>query len=120
MPKGMKGFQKKHKPFYIPKPGCVSEETKNKLRLIRTGTGMNKSEYRKRRLARIKCYHAVESGKIKKDSCIVCGSMDVYAHHEDYNKPLDIIWLCMKHHCEYHRKIGSYSTNKNNKKFGQY
>ena len=31
-------------------------------------------------------------GKIKKESCIICGSIDSQMHHEDYSKPLDIVW----------------------------
>ena len=26
--------------------------------------------------------------------CLLCGSISVIKHHEDYNKPLSVIWLC--------------------------
>lgn len=39
--------------------------------------------------------------------CTVCGSTeDIHAHHEDYSKPLEIIWLCGKHHRELHLRKG--------------
>ena len=38
-----------------------------------------------------------------KKPCIICGETKVDAHHEDYNKPLDVIWLCRKHHWELHK-----------------
>jgi peptidoglycan L-alanyl-D-glutamate endopeptidase CwlK len=37
--------------------------------------------------------------------CEVCGKKKVEAHHDDYNKPYDIRWLCFKHHREYHKEI---------------
>lgn len=46
---------------------------------------------------------AVRYGKIKRESCEVCGEM-AQGHHEDYSKPYDVIWLCYKHHMERHRK----------------
>lgn len=37
--------------------------------------------------------------------CEVCGSTnDIQAHHKDYDKPLDVRWLCVKHHLEVHGK----------------
>ena len=45
----------------------------------------------------------IKGGKIIKQPCSVCNSTEnVEAHHEDYSKPLDIIWLCRTHHLEYH------------------
>lgn len=44
-------------------------------------------------------------GTLKRQPCEVCGRKGE-AHHEDYKKPLEIIWLCHKHHGEKHRKHG--------------
>lgn len=41
-------------------------------------------------------------GKIKREPCIVCGEIKSQAHHEDYSKPHDIIWLCGIHHKKVH------------------
>lgn len=49
-----------------------------------------------------KVYLAVKKGVLKKQPCEVCGKK-AFAHHEDYNKPLEVIWFCNKHHMEYHR-----------------
>lgn len=34
--------------------------------------------------------------------CQICGSDNAQWHHEDYSKPLDIIWLCRPHHMQLH------------------
>ena len=40
----------------------------------------------------------------EKHPCIVCGDgKKVEAHHSDYSKPLDVDWLCSKHHALWHR-----------------
>ena len=45
---------------------------------------------------------ALKSGRICKLPCWVCGSDNVHAHHPDYDSPLDVVWLCVKHHREAH------------------
>jgi len=48
----------------------------------------------------------IKAGTITRKPCFVCGSENrIEAHHEDYNKPLEIIWLCHKHHMEIHKLI---------------
>lgn len=41
----------------------------------------------------------LRNGKLKKLPCF-CGKIKVEGHHEDYSKPLDVKWLCRKHHNE--------------------
>ncbi len=55
-------------------------------------------EHVKVALNRVPCV-ACKSGKIKKQPCEICGSTHrVAGHHDDYSKPLDVKWLCPKHH----------------------
>jgi hypothetical protein len=49
-------------------------------------------------------FHAIRKGVLKKMPCEVCKTeIDVQAHHDDYTKPLDVRWLCRKHHAEHHK-----------------
>ena len=43
---------------------------------------------------------ALENGTLIQKPCEVCGSLNSEAHHSDYSKPLDVNWLCFKHHRE--------------------
>ena len=69
----------------------------------RFGLGMPEHEKK----ARIKCRsdtnHAIRQGKISRKECRVCGEI-AEAHHEDYSKPFEIDWMCMRHHRQYHTK----------------
>lgn len=42
-------------------------------------------------------------GKIDVTGCKICGDK-AEKHHENYDKPLEILWLCRKHHLELHNK----------------
>ena len=43
---------------------------------------------------------ALRNGKLNRLPCQVCGLEKSEAHHKDYLKPLDVEWLCRKHHRE--------------------
>jgi len=52
--------------------------------------------------ARKRVYIGIRNGSITRQPCVICGLKKVDAHHKDYSKPLDIMWLCRKHHWEWH------------------
>jgi hypothetical protein len=50
----------------------------------------------------------IEMGRVCRGPCeqgLDCRG-GVHAHHDDYAKPLDVRWLCAKHHREWHRRNG--------------
>lgn len=47
-------------------------------------------------------YH-VRVGNVERLPCEVCGDPKSEGHHEDYSRPLDVRWLCRRHHAEVHR-----------------
>jgi hypothetical protein len=57
-----------------------------------------------KRKARIAVGNAVRDGKLIRKPCQVCGAK-AHAHHTDYSKPLEVVWLCSAHHGEQHRKV---------------
>jgi len=54
---------------------------------------------------------AIKRGILIPQPCEKCGKTGVMAdgrnaiqaHHDDYNKPLDVRWLCQEHHHEWHK-----------------
>jgi hypothetical protein len=55
----------------------------------------------KRTFANYSVNNAIRDGKLKRCPCFVCGEKAV-AHHPDYDRPLDVVWLCQVHHKEAH------------------
>lgn len=47
---------------------------------------------------------AVISGEIVTLPCFECGAK-AEAHHPDYDRPLDVIWLCSSHHKQAHALV---------------
>lgn len=56
-----------------------------------------------RRAARVIAGNAIRNGALVQQPCEVCGATKVDAHHDDYSQPLNVRWLCRKHHREHHR-----------------
>lgn len=50
--------------------------------------------------ARKAVFRAIHSGKLQKERCAFCGSVNTQAHHPDYAKPLQVVWVCSKCHRE--------------------
>lgn len=58
--------------------------------------------------AHIAVGNALKRGDLKACPCERCGyAVGVHAHHEDYSKPLDVIWLCRSCHGARHREINA-------------
>ena len=47
---------------------------------------------------------AIARGEVVRQPCEVCGAEKVHAHHDSYNQPLAVRWLCPVHHAAVHRK----------------
>jgi hypothetical protein len=58
--------------------------------------------YPLRRAAHIITGNAIKNGTLIKEPCLICGDVSE-AHHPDYSRPLDVVWLCVKHHKETHK-----------------
>lgn len=93
--------RKKGKLYYELMKNEWTEEQKINIRRL-------KKEWAKRNPEKIRAHlklkRAVNKGIITKLPCQVCGNIKSEAHHWDYTKPLDVKWLCSKHHAEIHRK----------------
>ncbi len=72
--------------------------------------GAAKSRYHKKhakkRKAHVMVGNAIRDGKLIRKPCEVCDAVKTVAHHDDYDRPLDVRWLCERHHKEWHRLHG--------------
>lgn len=59
---------------------------------------------RERRLIRQRTYDTLARGR-EKEPCEGCGGPSAQLHHDDYDRPLDVRWLCPSCHGIEHRKI---------------
>ena len=81
-----------------------------KERSMRTDRREQAKKYQRKRriksrekyIARTMVRNAKRDGWLKRMPCEVCGEEKSQAHHDDYSKPLDVRWLCFKHHRELH------------------
>lgn len=63
-------------------------------------------ENKLKKIAHQKVAYAIQKGELVRQPCEKCGTTEnVVAHHEDYNKPLEVVWLCKFHHKERHAEL---------------
>ena len=93
----------------------VKENRLNKIEYYRSydskrGSRQTKENLQKYRKDNPKKYaahllfnNAKRKGFIVELPCEICGNTKVVGHHDDYNKPLNVRWLCQVHHIEWHK-----------------
>ena len=64
-----------------------------------------RAEDRRRSYAHNMVARAIRSGSLLRQPCVRCGETKSLAHHEDYDKPLEVIWLCQPCHKQRHKEI---------------
>ncbi|WP_281517596.1 hypothetical protein [Ferranicluibacter rubi] len=52
--------------------------------------------------AHLAVQRAVKAGDLARQPCKVCGIDTVDAHHDQYDDPLDVRWLCRRHYTRLH------------------
>jgi hypothetical protein len=88
-----KEYQKKKR---ANNPGYKTEE-------YRQWRVKNPEKYR----AHLMLNHAIRKGIMTRSPCVDCGATyRIHGHHEDYAKPLKVLWVCSVDHKKYHPKKG--------------
>lgn len=59
-------------------------------------------DYRQKERCRGVTRYKIYTGELKRLPCEVCGSVKSDAHHKDYSDPVNVVWLCRKHHLALH------------------
>jgi len=64
-----------------------------------------RAEDSRRQVAHSAVARAIRSGLLVRMPCIRCGKEKSEAHHEDYDKPLEVMWLCTPCHKQRHKEL---------------
>lgn len=73
---------------------------------MRAGVTASRNRYPERQRARHALHQAILRGEVVPGPCYVgegC-SGQIEGHHDDYSRPLDVIWACRRHHRVLDRK----------------
>jgi hypothetical protein len=77
---------------------------------IKAGVEINRiwrAEDKRRQKAHNMVSHAIKSGRLVREPCCRCGNEKTVAHHEDYDQPLVVMWLCQPCHKQRHKEINA-------------
>ncbi len=99
-----KAYQERARSIKLEQHKKYEKTEKGKVVSRNTAKRMRK-RYPEKFSAREKLRYEVRMGRIQKLPCQICGDIKSQAHHEDYAKPLEVIWLCQKHHNDVHNNL---------------
>ena len=95
------GYYQAHKEKYIKKAVEWNKKNlKRRLEIIKR----YRRKYPERKKAYEKLNDAIRYGNLARKLCREC-KKKAEAHHPDYSKPLDVIWLCSTHHSKIHNEL---------------
>lgn len=80
-------------------------KNKSRIALASAVTKIWRAEDARRSKAHSAVARAIKFGNLVRLNCFRCGSEKTVAHHEDYDRPLDVIWLCQPCHKQRHHEI---------------
>jgi len=75
---------------------------------IKAGVEINRAwraEDSRRQIAHTAVARAIRNGTLVRQPCIRCEKIKSIAHHEDYDKPLEVMWLCQPCHKQRHKEL---------------
>ena len=64
-----------------------------------------RQEDKRRNRAHNAVSRAIQSGELVRQPCCRCGEKKSIAHHEDYDKSLEVMWLCQPCHKQRHKEL---------------
>jgi ribosomal protein S27AE len=64
-----------------------------------------RAEDSRRVLAHSAVARAIRNGDLVRQPCVRCGETKSLAHHEDYDQPLAVMWLCQPCHKQRHKEL---------------
>lgn len=68
----------------------------------RLARSIRPDRYQAQQQAHKAVHRALRLGQISRRPCADCGAPETEGHHDDYAKPLEVVWLCRTHHRRRH------------------
>lgn len=78
------------------------EERREYMRLYQQRRRAANPSLKKQQRAYRLVFEALNQGRLQQGKCEICGTDQTEAHHDDYDKPLVVRWLCRQHHRDEH------------------
>lgn len=101
----------KHRNQNLEKIRAYDRERAKKSERIKATTEISRAwraEDKRRSVAHSSVARAIRSGKLIRQPCSRCNDPKSVAHHEDYEKPLEVIWLCQPCHKQRHKELKNF------------